>query len=63
MTAASLASPHPVSFREGGYLPLGALLPSLDSWDIAAMFALLFGVYGLTYLAFSYMLFRGRRPR
>ncbi len=62
VTAAALASPHPVSFREGGYLPVAALLTTLDDLDIAIMFALLFAVYSFSWLAFSYVLFGGRRP-
>jgi hypothetical protein len=62
VTAAALACPHPVSFREGGYLPVAVLLTALDDLDIALMFALLFGVYFFALLAFSYLLFGGRRP-
>ncbi len=53
----SLVSPHPISFREGGYFPLAAMLPSLDSWDMIGMFALLFAVYGMLWSAISFALF------
>jgi len=53
--------PHPISFREGGYLPVAALVPHLDSLDMAAMFALLFGVYFVLLLALSFLVFRGAR--
>ncbi len=62
VSAAALACPHPVSFREGGYLPVAVLLTSLDDVGIAGMFALLFGVYFFLLFAFSYVLFGGQRP-
>ncbi len=60
---ASLAlwCPHPISFREGGYLPVAALVPHLGSPDILAMFALLFAVYCALLYALSFILFRGAR--
>jgi hypothetical protein len=58
----ALWCPHPISFREGGYLPVAALVPHLDSPDILVMFALLFGVYfGILY-ALSFLAFRGSGP-
>ena len=62
VSAAALACPHPISFREGGYLPVAVLLTHLDDLGIAAMFALLFTVYFFLLLAFSYVLFGRRRP-
>jgi hypothetical protein len=57
----ALWCPHPISFREGGYLPVVALVPDLDSPDILVMFALLFGVYFALLYALSFLLFRGAR--
>ena len=36
----ALWCPHPISFREGGYLPIAGLVPHLDSPDILVMFVL-----------------------
>lgn len=53
----SLASPHPVSFREGGYLPVAVLVPHLAALDMLAMFGLCFGVYFVLWLGLSFLLF------
>ena len=58
----TLGCPHPISFREGGYLPVAALVPHLDSLDMAAMFTLLFGVYFVLLLALSFLVFRRAGP-
>ncbi|NNG16306.1 MAG: hypothetical protein HKM89_07490 [Gemmatimonadales bacterium] len=58
----TLGCPHPISFREGGYLPVAAMLPWLGSLDMAAMFALLFGVYFVLLLALSFVVFRRAPP-
>jgi hypothetical protein len=57
----ALGCPHPISFREGGYLPVAALVPHLGSLDMAAMFALLFGVNFVLLFALSFLVFRGAK--
>ena len=58
----ALLCPHPISFREGGYLPVATMLPWLGSLDMAAMFTLLFGVYFVLLLALSFLVFRRAGP-
>lgn len=63
VTLGALVCPHPVSFREGGYLPVAVVLTIIpgEFWNGMLMFALLFGVYFLVLLAVSLALFRPKR--
>lgn len=55
----ALICPHPVSFREGGYLPVAVILPMLgdDLVDGALMLAICLSLYGIPLLLVSFLLF------
>lgn len=60
--ALALACPHPVSFREGGYLPVAVILTILPDEPIGGLLMLGFclALYGVPLFALSFLLFRHR---
>jgi len=62
--ALALACPHPVSFREGGYLPVAVILTILGDEPLGGLVMLAFCLllYGIPLLALSFVLF-GRKRR
>ena len=58
VTVGALLCPHPVSFREGGYLPLLSLVTdSFRYLDVGVMVAGCLVVYGLLLYAVSFLFF------
>ncbi|MGD8331900.1 MAG: hypothetical protein PVJ49_20875 [Acidobacteriota bacterium] len=62
--ALALACPHPVSFREGGYLPVAVILTILGDEPIGGFVMLAFCLllYGIPLLALSFV-FLAHKPR
>ena len=60
VVALALVCPHPVSFREGGYLPVAVILPLLADEPVggALMLAICLALYGIPLLALSFLFFR-----
>ena len=58
--ALALACPHPISFREGGYLPVAVILSILSDEPLGGLLMLGFCValYGLPLFALSFVFFR-----
>lgn len=64
VTALALVCPHPVSYREGGYLPVAVIFTILPEEPIGA--ALMLGIcvllYGIPLFALSFLVFRRAAP-
>lgn len=58
--ALALACPHPVSFREGGYLPVAVILTILGDEPAGGLVMLGFCLllYGVPLLALSFLFFK-----
>ncbi len=58
--AIALVCPHPVSYREGGYLPVAVILSIVpeDPVDGLLMLAICVLLYGLPLLVLSFVLLR-----
>lgn len=58
--ALALACPHPISVREGGYLPVAVILSILSDEPLGGLLMLGFCVtlYGLPLFALSFLFFR-----
>lgn len=63
--AIALACPHPVSFREGGYLPVAVIFTILGDEPIGGLVMLAFCValYGIPLVALSFVFFRHAAAR
>jgi len=61
--ALALVCPHPVSFREGGYLPVAVIFTILGDEPLGglAMLGFCLLLYGIPLLALSFVLFRHKR--
>jgi hypothetical protein len=58
----ALVCPHPVSFREGGYLPVAVIVTILGDEPVGGLLMLGFCLllYGVPLFALSFLLFRHR---
>lgn len=63
--ALALVCPHPVSFREGGYLPVAVIFTILPDEPLGALLMLGFCLllYGVPLFALSFLFFRHRSSR
>jgi len=60
----ALLCPHPVSYREGGYLPVAVILTILPDEPFGGLLMLGFCLllYGVPLFALSFVFFRRRGP-